>query len=398
MTNPNLFRLPANPFDRLRALLSGPGGGESLPMSIGEPQHPAPAFVAEILAREAAGWSKYPPLTGTPAFRAAAAAWAERRYRLPAGALDPETALLPVAGTREALGQITIVAAAPATPPALVLLPSPGYQVYGGAAIVAGAEGYYVPAHAENGFLPDYKALPESVLSRASVAYLCSPANPQGAVATKAQLADAIRLARRHGFILAVDECYAEIYDRVPPPGALEVCAELPLPASGDMFENVVVFHSLSKRSSVPGLRSGFIAGGRAIIEGFTRLRACGGAAMPLPVLAAATALWQDEEHVEANRALYRAKFDLAERILGNRLNFVRPAGGFFLWLDVGDGERAAKALWDKTGIRVLPGAYLASPGSDSAAATPYVRIALVHDLATTERALTRIAETLKDG
>lgn len=396
MANPRLDLLTDYPFRRLAGLLQGPSGADPIIMSIGEPQHMPPPFVAEILAAQAAGWGKYPPLSGTAEFRAAAAGWLTRRFRLAEGALDPDRQVLPLAGTREGLFQIAHVVCGQATGgrPPVVLLPNPFYQIYAGAALLAGAEPVFVPATAETGFLPDFSTVSEDILGRTALAYLCTPANPQGSVASLERLAATIALARRHGFVLAVDECYSEIYDRSEPAGALEACGLL-----GGGFDNVVVFHSLSKRSSAPGLRSGFAAGDPALMDAFGRLRAYGGAAVPLPILAASTALWQDEAHVEANRALYRAKLDVAEQILGNRLGFYRPEGGFFLWLKVGDGEQAALSLWAEAGVRVLPGAYLARAGADgSNPGEPYIRVALVHDLETTQRALTRLADILAEA
>ena len=268
----------------------------------------------------------------------------------------------------------------------LVLLPNPFYQVYVGAAVMAGAEPFYVPGAQGPASQPDYSALPDSVLARVGLAYLCSPANPQGSVADLDLLMRTIALARRWNFVLAVDECYSEIWDRDEPAGALTACSRL-----DGALDNVVVFHSLSKRSSVPGLRSGFVAGDGQVMAAFHRLRSYGGAVTPLPVLAAAAALWRDEAHVEDNRRLYRAKLDIAERVLGDRFGFVRPAGGFFLWLDVGDGEKAAVELWRRAAIRVLPGRYL----SRGEVGDRFIRVALVHDLETTEAALTRLARTL---
>jgi N-succinyldiaminopimelate aminotransferase len=385
------------PFQRLAAQLQGPAGAESLVMSIGEPQHRPPAFVAEILAAEAAGWGKYPPMAGSPDFRQAAGCWLMRRFGLPEGAFDPDKQLIPLAGTREGLyqiAQLVVSETKPGAKPPVVLLPNPFYQVYAGAALMAGAEPVFVPATKETGFLPDFAALPEETLARTALAYLCTPGNPQGAVASLAQLKQAVLLARRHGFVLAVDECYSEIYDQEKPAGALEACHAL-----GGAYDNVLVFHSLSKRSSAPGLRSGFVAGDPALIAPFSRLRAYAGATLPGPILAASAALWRDEAHVEANRAAYRAKFDAAEAILGDRLGFYRPQGGFFLWLNTGDGEVAAKALWEKAGIRVLPGAYLARPGADGInPGQPYIRVALVHDLDTVRTAIGRMAEVLVEA
>src|SRR5581483_11656752 len=239
----------------------------------------------------------------------------------------------------------------------------------------------FLDATRENGFMPDLAAIPARTLERTALFYLCSPANPQGTVASLAYLQQAIRLARQYDFVLAVDECYAEIYDRVKPPGALEACAAL-----GGGFEQVVVFHSLSKRSSAAGLRSGFIAGDPALIARFSHLRSYGGCQVPLPIQAGAAALWRDEAHVEENRARYRRKFDIAEAALGGRFGFYRPQGGFFLWLDVGDGEQAALRLWRDAAVRVLPGGYTAraADGRDNPGAR-YIRLAIVHEDAVLE-------------
>ncbi len=393
MTNPRLDLLTDYPFQRLAALLQGPPGAPPIVMSIGEPQHQPPAMVAGILAEQAAGWGKYPPMAGTPAFRAAVADWLTRRFHVPAGIVDADTQILPLAGTREGLFQIAHLLCDSTTggKPPVVLLPNPFYQVYAGAALLAGAEPVFVPAGRQNGFLPDFTSLDPAILERTTLAYFCNPANPQGTVADLAFLEATVGLARRYGFTLAVDECYSEIYDGAEPAGVLTACARL-----GGGLDGVVIFHSLSKRSSAPGLRSGFVAGPAGLIKAFGRMRAYGGAAVPLPILAASTALWQDEAHVEANRALYRAKLDAAETIFGRRLGFYRPAGGFFLWLDVGDGEQAAARLWADAGVRVLPGAYLARADAhgDNPGAS-YIRVALVHDLETTRQALSRIADVL---
>ena len=392
--NPRLDLLTDYPFARLAALIADlPAPETPLIMSIGEPQHQPPAFVAEILARESRSWNKYPPLNGTPELRAAIAAWLTRRFTLPVGEVDLDRHVLPLAGTREGLYQIAQIlncgdrnGQRP-----VVLLPNPFYQVYAGAALMAGAEPVFVPATRETGFMPDFSAVDPAVLKRTVLAYLCNPANPQGAVAPAAAVEAAIRLARHYGFVLAVDECYSEIYHDVPPPGALRACIDL-----GGDFSQVVVFHSLSKRSSAPGLRSGFVAGDPVLIAALAKMRAYGGAALPLPVQAASAALWRDEAHVTEGRALYRAKFDAAERLLGHRPGFVRPAGGFFLWLDVGDGEAATRALWRDEGIKVLPGAYLARDGQDGInPGQSYIRVALVHDQPVAEEALARLTRIL---
>lgn len=396
MLNPALEALTDYPFDLLRALLDPikpPVGLTPLVLSVGEPRHAPPAMVRTIIDREHAAWNRYSPVDGSEAFREAVAQWLTTRFQLPPGFVDPARHVLPVAGTREALFLIASVCVPPAAsgvPPA-VLMPNPFYQVYLAAAALHGAEPVFLPATRETGFLPDLRGLPEALLARTAMLYLCSPANPQGAVADAAYLEAAVQLARRYGFTLVVDECYTEIYDQAPPTGVLAACA-----AAGEGMENVLAFHSLSKRSSVPGLRSGFVAGDARLIGAFRRLRAFAGATLPLPVLAASAALWQDEAHVAENRRLYRAKFDLAERLLAGRFAFYRPAGGFFLWLDVGDGEAAARTLWQQAALRVLPGAYLARPEpSGDNPGRRYIRMALIDDLEATEDALRRLNDAL---
>jgi N-succinyldiaminopimelate aminotransferase len=383
------------PFDRLRALLGGiepPAGMMPIPLSLGEPQHAPPDFLAETVAHESAGWSKYPPMRGTETARAAIAAWLTRRYGLPDAMVDPETMVVPVSGTREALFMIAL-AAVPEEKNGrkpVVLMPNPFYQVYLGAAVMAGAEPVLVPAGKEHGFLPDFTSVPEETLARTALAYYCSPANPQGRIASLETMKTLVELARAHDFLLLSDECYSELYYDAPPAGAAEACAAL-----GGSLTNVCIMNSLSKRSSAPGLRAGFAAGDPELIRRFARLRDYGGAPPPLPLLAAATALWNDEAHVVANRATYAAKYDVASEILEGRFGYYKPEGGFYLWLDVGDGEEAARRLWGEGGIRVIPGAYLARNVDDYNPGAGYIRLALVHDLETTREALGRIASIL---
>jgi len=401
--NDRLAALADYPFTRLAGLLGPvvpPAGVTPLSLAVGEPQHPPPALLAQTLAAHAHQWGKYPPAAGTPEFRAAVAGWLGRRYGLPGGMIDADRGILPVTGTREALFQAALLA----TPrlkngqtPA-VLIPNPFYAVYQGAAVLAGAEPVFLPATRATGFLPDLEAIPPALLDRTSLFYLCSPANPQGAIASLAYLKRALGLARAHGFILAVDECYAEIWDRAAPPGALQAARDLAGDGTGADFTpvNLLVFHSLSKRSGAAGLRSGFVAGDPGLVQAFLRLRNYALAGNPLPALAAATALWQDETHVEENRRLYRARIDAAEAALSGRLGFYRPPGGFCLWLEVGDGEEAARALWREAGIRVLPGAYLTRDDPDGGNhGRPFIRVALVHDADTIADACARIARIL---
>jgi len=394
MWNERLDLLDEFPFRRLARLLEGvtPAARPLLDLSIGEPKHAPPALLADTVARNAGSWNRYPPPGGTPAYRRAAADWLARRFDLPAAAIDPDRHVLPLAGTKEGLYLLPqVVTGEAAGRPPVVMVPNPVYSTYVGAAIMAGAEPRYLDATAGTGFLPDLDALEPADLERCAAFFLCTPANPQGAVADAAYLRRLVRLARKHGFLLISDECYCELYDQGPPPGVLQAALD-----EDGSFANVVAMHSLSKRSSAAGLRAGFCAGDPEILRRFLRLRAYGAAVQPLPLMAAAAALWAEEEHVAANRARYRRKLDLAELHLSNRFGFYRPAGGFFLWLDVGDGEAATLSLWREAGVKVLPGAYLAVPRPDgSDPGSRYVRVAMVEAEDVIEDAMARIAATL---
>jgi aspartate/methionine/tyrosine aminotransferase len=389
MLNPRLETLKDYPFRRLEGLLAPlapPPGRTPVDLSIGQPMHPLPALLSETLHAHAHLWGRYPPVAGTPAFREAVCGWLARRYRLPADTLDPGRHVLPVAGTKEALFLIAqaVVPDRKAGRRPAVLMPNPFYNVYLGGAVFAGAEPVLLSVSAKERYLPALERLEPELLARTAAFYLCSPANPQGIAAGLGYLQRLLGLAREHGFLLIVDECYSELYGATPPPGALEAALAL-----DGRLDNLLVCNSLSKRSSAAGLRSGFVAGDPGVIAGFTRLRSYAAAVQPLPVLAAATTLWQDEEHVAVNRELYREKFDCADDGLAGRFGYYRPDGGFFLWLDVGDGEAAAQRLWTEAAIKVLPGGYLGRP--DQTGANPgehAIRVALVHDLATTEAAL----------
>ncbi len=395
MWNERLDRLTDFPFRRLARLLeplAPPSDVETMDLALGEPKHAPPALLAETVAANAHLWNRYPPVNGTAELRRAAVAWLNRRYDLPPACLDPERHVITVAGTKEALfllPQIVTPCTRSGAPPA-ILLPNPVYSTYVGAAVMAGAEPVYLPARAETGFLPDLDALSPELLGRTAAFYLCTPANPQGAMADLGYLRRLVRLARERDFLLILDECYAELYYADPPPGGLEAAL-----AEGGSLDHVVVLHSLSKRSNAAGLRVGFVAGDPEVLARFSRLRSYGAPTQPMPLQAAAAALYADEAHVERNRELYRRKYDLAERRLGNRFGFYRPAGGFFLWLDVGDGEAAARRLWLEAGVRVLPGAYLAMDDGAGNPGTSYIRIAMVHEEALVDHALTRLAEVL---
>ncbi len=391
-----------HPFSRLRSLLedipAGPaplGASTPLALSIGEPKGQPPAFVAEEIAANATDWSSYPPSRGGQSYLEACGDWLQRRYEISTGIIDPTRHILALPGTREGLFFATMATVPQTTSsgdaPPVVLIPNPFYHVYAGAAVAAGAEPVFLPTSSETGFLPDYKAVPEDILARTVLCILCSPANPQGAAANRRQLAELLTLARKHDFVVAFDECYAEIYTRTAPAGALDVVDQL-----DGSLDNMLVFHSLSKRSNAAGLRCGFVVGDEELITALNALMLVGGAGVPMPVLAAGARLWRDDEHVEAIRAFYQTNFEIAQQVLGNRFGFNIPDGGFFLWLDVGDGEEAAKKLWQEAGIRVLPGAYMSVEDTDGHnPGAKYIRIALVFDAEVTKAALGRIAEIL---
>jgi succinyldiaminopimelate transaminase len=399
--NPQLDTLSDYPFESLRTLLNPIAplvNDPPIAMSVGEPQHQPPALLAETLAAHAHEWNKYPAMQGTPELREACADWLTLRYGLNPGAVAGERNVLTLAGTKEGLYLLAslVVPRRKGGGRPVVLVPNPYYLAYNGAATMAGADPVFLDATRENGFMPDLAAIPSAVLERTALFYLCSPANPQGTVAGLDYLKQAIRLARRYDFVLAVDECYAEIYDREKPPGALEACAALGEGSGNGLFDRVMVFHSLSKRSSAAGLRCGFVAGDARLIGHFSHLRSYGGCQVPLPIQAAAAALWREEAHVVENRAKYRRKFDIAEAAIGDRYGFYRPDGGFFLWLDVGDGEEAARRLWREAAVRVLPGGYTARIGPSGVnPGRNYIRLAVVHDEATLDEAFARIGRVL---
>lgn len=383
-----------SPFVRLGALLAGLAPGKAaINLALGEPQHPIPAFVGPTLAAHVAGFGRYPPGKGTERFRHAAADWLSRRFAL-ARPLDPESEITALSGTREGLFFAALVAqrwVSPRSGRPAILLPNPFYAVYAAGAAAADCEPVYLDATARSGFLPDLEALDPALLSRTVACYLASPSNPQGAVADRRYLGRLVAMAQRFGFLLMSDECYSEIYGDAPPPGALEV--------AGPDLANVVVFHSLSKRSNLPGLRVGFAAGDGRFMASYIELRNIAAPQVPGPAQEVAVAALADEAHVAVNRRLYAAKFALADEILGSRYGYRRPPGGFFLWLDVkaqGGGEAAAVALWREGGLRVLPGRYIArdhvdgtNPGAD------FVRVALVQDQETTAEALRRLVAVL---
>ena len=390
MAFPERFsNLPDYAFPRLRKLLdSHAPGADPIAMTIGEPRHPMPDFVAPILAASIGEFGVYPPNDGAPDLLDAIAGWIARRY----GVTLAQDRLMVLNGTREGLfnAAIAIAPELKAGKKPFFLLPNPFYQVYTVAAVTSGAEPIYVPATAATGHLPDYASLPADILDRTTVAYLCSPANPQGAVAPRAYWAELLALAEKHDFVIFADECYSEIWRSAPPPGILEVAAEM-----GADPERVFSFHSLSKRSNLPGLRSGFVAGGAKGIAQIRKLRAFAGAPVPLPLQRVSQAAWRDEAHVVANQALYREKFSAAEQIFAGLQGFHMPEGGFFLWLPVEDGEGAALKLWRETGVRVLPGAYLSRDAMGVNPGAGYIRVALVAPKEEMQQGLIRLRDCL---
>jgi aspartate/methionine/tyrosine aminotransferase len=383
-----------SPFARLTELLAPYQPAEKLiNLSVGEPQHPVPDFVGPVLAQHIGEFGRYPMAKGIAPFRAAAAAWLAKRFALPR-APDPETELLVLNGSREGLFLAAVAAARYVSPrdgtPA-ILMPNPFYPAYAAGARAAGCEAVFLPTNLANGFLPDLDALDVATLKRTVAIYIASPANPQGSVASSDYFVRLKTLADRHGFLILADECYSEIYTRAAPGSALQ--------AAGPDFRNVVVFQSLSKRSNLPGMRVGFVAGDADFLKAYHELRNVAAPQVPVPLQHVAVAAYGDEAHVEENRRLYRLKFDLADQILGERYGYQRPAGGFCLWLDVtahGGDEAATVRLFKEGGVRVIPGSYLARPQSDgSNPGAGYIRVAMVQDSETTAEALHRLVRIL---
>lgn len=384
-----------SPFSRLRKLLDGiaPGHASPIDLTLGEPRETMPPFVADALREAALTLAKYPPIRGSDELRESIARWLKARFGVD---VEPGREILPCNGSREGLFYACFPAVgrkASLDRPA-VLICNPYYQAYMGAAFATGAEPVFLNATAETGFLPDLDAIAndENLMKRTAAFYLCSPANPQGAVASRAYLAKALALARTYDFMLFLDECYSEIYWKAPPVGGLEVAAATP-----QRFANLVVFNSLSKRSNLPGLRSGFMAGDAAFMDQLFEVRNLIGPQVPGPTQHASALIWADEAHAVSNRAAYARKFDVCDAVLGDRFGYKRPEGGFFLWLNLrqfGNGADATVTLWKRCGVKVIPGAYLGSedrngvnPGQD------YVRVALVQPEPVIKEALERIVE-----
>ncbi|MCL4746697.1 MAG: succinyldiaminopimelate transaminase [Burkholderiaceae bacterium] len=376
--NPLLRRLQPFSFARLRTLLAGVAANPELGainLSIGEPKHPTPAVVTDAIVGALGGLSVYPPPLGSERLRDAVSRWIANRYGLEG--VDPATQILPVNGTKEALFSFAQVAIDPRAD-AVVVFPNPCYQVYEGAALLAGATPHYVEQSHDTGFRCDWSAVPRDVWSRTQLAFACSPGNPSGSVMDLDQWGELFALSDRYGFAIASDECYSEIYpdESTPPLGALQAARSLGRPD----FPRLMMFSSLSKRSNAPGLRSGFVSGDASLIKPFLHYRTYHGCAMSETVQAASLAAWGDEAHVRENRARYRAKFDALEPMLGDVLGITRPQGGFYFWARVpgGDDEAFVKGLYAQYNVLVLPGSYLARDVGGRNPGRGYVRLALV--------------------
>lgn len=391
--NPHLAKLQPYPFEKLRQLFSGINPPADLPeikLSIGEPQHGTPEFIKDTLASSLAGLANYPATDGTDDLRQAIAGWIGRRYGIPAP--DAANQVLPVNGSREALFAFAQCIADASRPDGLVLCPNPFYQIYEGAAYLAGLTPAFLNQLPENGFAMHFDAVPDETWRRTQLIYVCSPGNPTGNVLTQGEWAKLFALSDRHGFVIASDECYSEIYfdDAKPPLGALEAARKL----GRDDYRNLVVFSSLSKRSNVPGLRSGFVAGDATLLDKFWLYRTYHGCAMGLPVQAASAAAWRDETHVRDNRRLYRQKFDRVAPMIAAHLETHIPDAGFYLWArtPLPDTE-FARELRRRYNVTVLPGSYLARTAGGVNPGEDFIRIALVAGIDECLEAARRIAD-----
>lgn len=395
--NPNLNKLHPYPFEKLAKLKAGisvPANLSSISLGIGEPKHPSPEFVKQVIADNLDRLANYPTTSGTNELREAIGEWATRRFHLQPGSLSPDHNIVPVNGTREAIFSL-VQAVVDASKQPTVVSPNPFYQVYEGAAFLAGATPVYLPCDGSNGFIPDFEAVPEAVWGDCQVLFLCSPGNPSGAVIPRKTLSKVIELADKYNFIVASDECYSELYpdENKPPEGLLQTCAAI----GRHDFARCIVFHSLSKRSNLPGLRSGFVAGDANILKGYLNYRTYHGCAMPVHNQLASIAAWQDESHVRDNRAAYRAKFEAVIPILREVMDVDFPDAGFYLWPTTPmDDETFAKELSAQQNVHVLPGRYLSRTVNGHNPGKNRVRMALVAPLEECVEAARRIVEFVK--
>ena len=394
--NPAFDQLQSYPFQKLAALTGGVTPDpqlKAISLHIGEPKHPTPEFIKRALTDNLAGLANYPTTLGGAALRIAIAAWLQRRYGL--NKIDAETQIIPVNGSREALFAFAQTVVDRTRPDPVVVVPNPFYQIYEGAALLAGATPHYLHTLAVNNFAFDFDQLPEAVWQRTQLVYVCSPANPTGRVMTLDEWRRLFALSDRHGFVIAADECYSEIYfdEARPPLGALAAAQQ----CGREGYPRLVMFSSLSKRSNVPGMRSGFVAGDAAILKKFLLYRTYQGCAMSPPIHAASTAAWQDEAHVVENRRLYREKFAAVTRILGEVTTVAMPDAAFYIWLDTGDDDtNFTRELLARQNVSVLPGSYLAREARGINPGSHFVRIALVASTTECTEAAQRIAAFIR--
>ena len=388
MLNPDLQRLKPYPFEQLSALLSGiqpPAGFTPIPLSIGEPQHAPPQFVLDALTEHMGLIAKYPTTKGTETLRSAIASWLNQRFSITHSPIDPDTQVIPVNGTREAIFA-AVQAAANRTVGGLLVMPNPFYQIYEGAAFMAGLTPHYLPIDASG--QPDYRAVSDRVWADCQFCFICTPGNPSGTVIDEETLEYLINKANEFDFWLASDECYSEIYRNTPPPGLLEVCAQM----GHRDYSQCLVFHSLSKRSNLPGLRSGFVAGDASFIAPFLKYRTYHGCSMSMAVQKASELAWSDEHHVIVNRGLYAEKFQAAADILDEQLDIHDPGAGFYLWAKTPTGcDTFSRDLYAATGVTVLPGQFLGREVDGVNPGAGFVRMALVAEPDTCREALLRI-------
>ena len=389
--NPNLDLLHPYPFEKLNALfadITPPADLPLIPLSIGEPKHAAPAFVKEALAQNFAHLSSYPNSKGLPELRQSIANWLTRRFQLQN--ISADTQVLPVSGTREAIFSF-VQAAVDRTKSPYVVMPNPFYQIYEGATLLAGATPYFVNCTKENNYLGDFDAVPAEVWQNTAILFICTPGNPTGAVLSKEDFKKLIKLSDQYDFIIASDECYSELWFDQAPVGLLEVCAEI----GRHDYKNCVVFHSLSKRSNLPGMRSGFVAGDAALLAPYLKYRTYHGAAMPVQHQIASISAWDDESHVEENRQAYRTKFDLFQLELGHLLPLQKPDAGFYYWLQVDHDEAFARHLLKEAHVKVLPGRYLSRETAQGNPGENHVRMALVASVQQCEQVIERLKRIL---
>lgn len=388
--NSSLSLLHPYPFEKLNQLFKDvqPAAMPLIPLSIGEPKHPAPEFVKQAIIDHFQHLSTYPNSKGLPELRQSIANWLTHRFKL--NAIDAESHILPVSGTREGIFSFVQALINREDAP-YVIMPNPFYQIYEGAALLAGAKPYFINCTEENGYLGDFDAIPAEVWEKTALLFVCTPGNPTGAVLSKEQFKKLIALSDQYNFVIASDECYSELWFDAAPVGLLEVCAEI----GRNDYKNCIVFHSLSKRSNLPGMRSGFVAGDAQLLQPYLKFRTYHGAALPVQHQLASIAAWDDEAHVEENRKLYRAKFELFQNELANLLPLQKPDAGFYYWLKVDNDEKFAKMLMEKAHIKVLPGRYLSRDTEQGNPGENHVRMALVADIQQCEQVIQRLKAIL---